>query len=172
MAAGVAAVIAANTGRVEGRRPGHGPLFAAGGLVACVALYLAYNLSPYDFRLNQAFAERRLGQLLAVPFLGYYQNPEFKALRDLLLKMSMTLPIGFFLDRLLGFHDERARRLLTMAALLAAGLFFAAVEAGQALLPSRYPDNTDILLAVVGVWLGLRLSRPFARKADQRSIRE
>jgi glycopeptide antibiotics resistance protein len=86
--------------------------------------------------------------------------------------MSMTLPIGFFLDRLLGFHDERARRLLTMAALLAAGLFFAAVEAGQALLPSRYPDNTDILLAVVGVWLGLRLSRPFARKADQRSIRE
>jgi VanZ family protein len=31
---------------------------------------------------------------------------------------------------------------------------FTAVEVGQMFLPSRYPDETDILLGVFGAWLG------------------
>jgi hypothetical protein len=46
-------------------------------------------------------------------------------------------------------------------------LFFAVVEAGQILLPTRYPDSTDILLGLAGVvvgnWLVRRLVPPSAR---------
>jgi hypothetical protein len=46
---------------------------------------------------------------------------------------------------------------------------------GQVFVRGRFPDNTDVLLAIGGVWLGIRLTRPFGgtaavrRSADERA---
>ena len=48
---------------------------------------------------------------------------------------------------------SRAAFVVAIASVMTA-VFFAVVEAGQILLPTRYPDSTDILLGLTGVLVG------------------
>jgi glycopeptide antibiotics resistance protein len=144
-----------------------GSLVPVAGLVCCAALYVAYNWSPYAFTISAAMFRHRFEPLMAPPFRGYYLNPDFKALGDILVKTAMTMPIGIFLERWLRFGRSPYRRLLMACALVVAAGVFGAVELGQVFLPSRYPDDTDVLLAVGGVWLGIRVARPFDRPAQR-----
>jgi VanZ family protein len=88
------------------------------------------------------------------PFYGYYQNPEAKAVNDLLIKIALALPIGLCLGWSIRAGGVRYGRVLIALASVLAVLFFTAVEAGQILLPTRYPDSTDILLGLIGVLVG------------------
>jgi VanZ family protein len=101
----------------------------------------------------------RLPRLLSAPFLGYYVNPEFKAMRDLFLKMALGFPLGLFVR--LAMAPSSAGPWRTVASLTAIALFSATLEVGQVFLPSRFPDNTDVLLATAAAWLGMRLADPF-----------
>jgi glycopeptide antibiotics resistance protein len=130
-------------------------------LAAVTALYVAYNWSPFDFSLSRGFIASRVGRLLAIPFASYYQNPEFKALSDATVKLSLSVPFGVLLQLLLRPAFDAYHRTVTLVIFGSVAAFFAAVEFGQVLLPSRYPDNTDVLLAVIGVWGGMRFTRQF-----------
>jgi len=134
-------------------------------LVAVVTLYAVYNLSPFDFTWSRPFVVRRLAWFTHVPFAGYYVNPEFKALSDIFLKVSLALPLGMLFQLRVRPDRRPYGRMLLAAWLLVCAAFFAAVEVGQVFVPSRYPDNTDVLLAVFGVWLGTRIVRPFGAAA-------
>ncbi len=140
-------------------------LVPVAGVLCCAGLYIAYNWSPYDFSVSLSVFHHRFRPLVAAPFRGYYENPDFKALGDVLVKTAMTVPIGVFLERWIRFGRTPYRRLLMAIVLAACGAFFAAVEIGQVFIPSRYPDDTDVLLAIGGVWLGIRTARPFDRPA-------
>jgi len=155
------------------RRPHASPKANGGGraawmtaaLIGAAILYAAYNWSPFDFVFSSRQMEHRAGMLARVPFFAYYVNPEFKALRDACLKLSLALPLGVLFQ--LRWPPERtsAPRVLTAGWLVLTGLFFTVVEIGQIFLPSRYPDNSDILTGVIAVWLGIVATRPFTRGA-------
>ena len=100
-------------------------------------------------------------RLVDVPFHGYYENPEFKALNEILIKSALGLPFGILSGwfsranpsgRNAGFHG---------LALVGFAIFFAGCEFLQVFLPSRFPDGTDVLLATAGAWLGQRVARTF-----------
>jgi glycopeptide antibiotics resistance protein len=97
--------------------------------------------------------------IFEAPFHGYYQNPEAKALDDLLVKMAIGVPIGVFLGWWIRNLPEGYRRIGGAIAAVLIAIFFAVVEAGQLLLLTRYPDNTDILLGLAGVLVGAWVAR-------------
>jgi VanZ family protein len=101
--------------------------------------------------------------IFGVPFHGYYQNPEIKAIDDVLVKMAMGVPLGMFLGWLVSVNPGVLRRAAVAIACVLTAIFFVVIEAGQILLPSRYPDNTDIVLGLAGALLGswvVRALRP------------
>jgi VanZ family protein len=151
------------TGRavVPGPETGTRDLVLVGGLVMAALLYVTYNLTPFDFSFSREMAFSRLDRFARVPFHGYYQNPEFKALRDAFTKISLALPFGLLFQ--LRFRPDLGayRRTVTTGWLLLTALFFSVVELGQVFVRGRFPDNTDVLLAIAGVWLGIRVTRPF-----------
>jgi VanZ family protein len=167
-ALGVAAgalLAAAVTTRVVGARQARPASHAVltGGIVVAALLYAAYNLSPFDFTFSRAQVASRAGMLAGVPFHAYYVNQEFKALADLFLKVSLALPLGVLFQMRWRPDDSPFRRSLVTGWLVVSAAFFSAVEVGQVFLPSRFPDNSDIILGVGAVWLGMRLARPFSR---------
>ena len=123
-------------------------------LVCACALYAVYNLSPFDFTRPDD-VNARVSALLQVPFSSYYEGPEFDGLWGALFKFGLGLPVG-------ACTAWAARHVLAQyprAAMAAAAVgwlvWFSVVEAGQVFLPSRYPDVTDILLAMCGAGVGL-----------------
>jgi VanZ family protein len=138
---------------------------AIGALVVSLALYVVYNWTPFDFAISGDVIRPRIPMIFDVPFHAYYVNPELKAIGDLLVKISLGVPIGICLSWWIGSRTADYRRVAISAAVVSTALFLMAVEAGQILLPTRYPDNTDILLGAAGVlggsWIGrLSLLRP------------
>ncbi|MNC86388.1 VanZ like family protein [compost metagenome] len=109
--------------------------------------------------MSSAVISERLPLLLQPPFLSYYVNSEAQAVRDALIKLLMTLPVGMLAHLVLPAPAAPSRRLATAFFLTLCAMFFAGVELGQLTIPSRYPDNTDVLLAMAGVSAGLGLAR-------------
>lgn len=128
--------------------------WAAVGASLSLAAYAAYNLSPFDFTRPPDVAVR-VSMLFQIPFYSYYEGPELQALGGAVLKVLLGIPVGLFCGWMLGTTLTKYPRAVTAAALLTGALFFGVVEAGQVLLPSRYPDNTDVVLATCGMWAGL-----------------
>ena len=109
--------------------------------------------------------------MFQVPFYGYYQNPEGKAVNDLLVKIALALPIGLCLGWSIRGRGADYRRLVVAIASVMIPMFFVVVEAGQILLPTRYPESTDILLGLTGVlagsWMVWRRSSKFEVRSSK-----
>jgi VanZ family protein len=154
------------TRRVMPGQSGPAPAAASwipiGGLAMSLAFYAFYNWSPFDFQLSGEFIRPRVPMILQAPFYGYYQNPEIKAVTDLLVKIALGVPIGLTLGWSIGVSGPPYRRAVFAIASVMTALFVAVVEAGQILLPTRYPDSTDILLGLTGVLLGSWVVRRFS----------
>ena len=133
-----------------------------GALAVSLAFYVLYNWSPFDFQLSGEFIRPRVPMILQAPFYGYYQSPEIKAVNDLLLKIALGVPIGLTLGWSIGVSGAAYRRVVVAIASVVIAVFFAVVEAGQILLPTRYPDSTDILLGLTGVLVGAWMVRRFS----------
>jgi glycopeptide antibiotics resistance protein len=140
----------------EGLRP-HRSWASAGALLS-LATYAIYNLSPFDFTTPPDLAAR-VSMFFQIPFSSYYDAPELQALAEAVLKAILGVPVGVFCGLMLGSTLKVYPRAVTPIALLAGAMFFGAIEAGQVLLPSRYPDNTDVVLATCGMWAGLATIR-------------
>ena len=133
------------------------------GVLAACTIFVLYNWSPFDFDFSRHVDADRFDGLFRVPFTGYYENPEFKALAEIATKLAVSMPIGFTLRWWLGHRAGSIYRLMLVVVAAATVALVAGVEIGQALLPSRYPDNTDFLLGVSGIalgWWSPRLLRP------------
>lgn len=131
-------------------------------LLAACACFLIYNWMPFDFDFSRHVAAERFNLLLRPPLAGYYENPEFKALADIAIKLAVSVPMGLAFRWLLSGWSSY-RRVLIGGGTAMAVAFVSAVEVGQVLLPSRYPESTDILLGVLGIAIGWWLPRYFAR---------
>jgi VanZ family protein len=129
------------------------------GTIAALVLFVAYNWSPFDFQVSGDVIRSRLPMMLGVPFHGYYENPELKAIGDLLIKIALGVPIGICGGWWIARSPAPVRRTAASAMAVAAVFFLTAVEAGQILLPGRYPDNTDIVLGFIGIIIGNWIAR-------------
>lgn len=147
-----------------------GPSPAAGGQMVCwpavvglaawCLLLAAYHWMPYDFSTDTSMIRRKLAAMSLIPFAGYHVGPDLSALDQLLVKTSLSLPLGLIAGFVLRLPPgSTAARLATGGALLFAGAFLAAIEAGQVLLPSRYPDPTDVLVGTIAAGAGLAITR-------------
>lgn len=138
--------------RGQARRPS--PRIPIAGLAVSLGVCILYSWSPFDFQLSGEVIRPRIPTMFEAPFYGYYQNPETKAVGELLVKLALGMPIGMCLGWWIRGISAGYRRIAVAAASVLTAIFFTVVEAGQLLLPTRYPDNTDILLGLVGVLAG------------------
>ncbi len=124
---------------------------ASGGFLVWSAVLAALFWYPYDFTAERELLRERFGLLAQVPFHNYYFGTEFRAVTEVLHKLVFFAPLGMLLaigrmqvrDRLLG-------RLLDVGAVLGVAVVAFVIELGQVALPSKHPDTTDWLLALVG----------------------
>jgi VanZ family protein len=144
-----------------GQKPASSSWVPIAGLIASLAWYVLYNWSPFDFQISGDLVRARAPMIFGVPFYGYYQNPELKAIDDLLVKIAIGVPIGICLAWWISAGPAAYRRVIVGIASILAVIFLTVVEAGQILLPTRYPDNTDILLGLIGVLAGGWVARAF-----------
>ncbi len=131
------------------------------GLAVSLGVCILYSWSPFDFQLSGEVIRPRIPMIFEAPFYGYYQNPETKAVGELLVKLALGVPIGIFLGWWIKATSAGYRRSAVAAASVSTAVFFVVVEAGQLLLPTRYPDNTDILLGLAGALAGSWMVRRF-----------
>jgi glycopeptide antibiotics resistance protein len=173
-AAGVA-VGAALAGR---RLTTSAPAAAAESLVpalamsAAAALYVIYNWSPFDFEIGRTLARQRIHMLVGVPFSNYYQNPELQAVTDFVTKLLLAMPVGVALRMLAGSRAAlEFPKIWWCLALTLAGAFFGTVEVGQVFLASRYPDNTDVFIAMLGCLAGAWLTAQLVPRREPSTSR-
>jgi glycopeptide antibiotics resistance protein len=121
---------------------------AINSLHVYLTILLVFNVLPLDLTLSAAEIYRKWAghQLNLIPFAGWTLDAE--RLYELLTDILIWIPIGV-LWRLLGH---------SLVSCLIRGITFAAgVEFLQLFVVSRTTDVTDIILAGIGTWLGVRL---------------
>jgi VanZ family protein len=106
---------------------------AVAAFAAACLLLAAYHWQPFDFRVDRELIKQKLAGLSPMPFAAYIAGSYLNALSDLLTKVALSMPLWM---------------------LVAAGVF-SAIEAGQFFLPMRVPDPTDVLVGLIGTFIGL-----------------
>jgi glycopeptide antibiotics resistance protein len=125
-------------------------MLAPAGLAVSILLYTVFNWSPFDFTLSKTLFVARWPAFVQVPFRSYYDHSEVRAAADFALKFAMSMPVGLF-AALVGDRGRREfKRLSFLSSCILAGALFFTIEVGQILLPSRFPDVTDVLIGVLG----------------------
>jgi glycopeptide antibiotics resistance protein len=139
-------------------------LWAAGLLVIWCGVLVVRHWDPFEFRLDPAFVKARLSHLAQLPFRGYYWAMPLNALAEAITKILLGVPVGALLQIAVPAGSGRAlaaARLMALAGV--SGVIFLGVELGQVLLPSRYPDLTDVLLGTGGALCGMAAGHIVAR---------
>jgi glycopeptide antibiotics resistance protein len=96
---------------------------------------------------------------LQVPFSGYYWGNPLNAFGELTTKLLLGVPVGALLQMIYSPATSAARRWQAIAILFISFGVFLVIELGQLLLPSRFPDQTDVYIGTAGGWLGMAAMR-------------
>ena len=143
------------------------------GLAVSLGVYILYSWSPFDFQLSGEVIRPRIPMIVRGSLLRLLSEPRDQSGR----RAARQVRDGRANRHVPRLVDQRHLRSLppdrVAAASVLTAMFFAVVEAGQLLLPTRYPDNTDILLGLAGVlagsWMVRRFgaSSPLLRRPDR-----
>lgn len=110
---------------------------------------------PFDFQLDRVFLRERLHLFERMPFTAYYYGTEFRAVTEVLHKILFFIPLGAMLAfGRLGMPHSAAR---TMYGLLSIGILLSVpfgIELGQIALPRKTLGVTDIVLEIIGGFVG------------------
>lgn len=173
---GITGVIA---GVVAGRRwlwsdhPAAGGRFRLWPLVALIAWVVALivrHWSPFDFVASGDFVRSRIPAFLQVPFSGYYWGLAPAVLVDASTKLLMGIPVGAFLQLAWRPTEPWLSRLTALGAVVVSAGIFLVIELGQILLPSRFPDQTDVYIGTAGAVAGVGLVRVLTRAPARRDV--
>lgn len=138
-----------------GTTPAIWPWLALAGWSVVLAVR---HWTPFDFALDPAMVKQRLPDLLQVPFRNYYAATPLDAGYEAMTKILLSVPVGGL--ACLGLPWVRHRGATRWSLLVAAGVaaatlpVFLILEVGQMLLPTRYPDLTDVWLGGLGAAVG------------------
>jgi glycopeptide antibiotics resistance protein len=124
-------------------------------LLLWLVLIAARHWTPFDFRADGDFIRSRIPMFFQVPFSGYYWGNPLNAFVELTTKLLLGVPVGALLQMIYSPRARAARRWQAIAVLFISFGVFLVIELGQLLLPSRYPDQTDVYIGTAGGWLGM-----------------
>jgi glycopeptide antibiotics resistance protein len=133
-------------------------------LLALVAQYW----QPFHVHGGREFLTTRLHEVQWIPFAYYYPayaSAPLRALHEIVRRSLAGVPLGVLLrlpaSGIEPVADSRRRALITLGT---AAAVFTGIELGQVLLPTRYPDVTDVLLGVTGALVGSGAVAALARR--------
>ena len=92
---------------------------------------------------------------LQVPFSGYYWGNPLNAFGELTTKLLLGVPVGALLQMIYTPGTSAGRRWQAAGILTVSFCIFLVIELGQLLLPSRYPDQTDVYIGTAGACIGM-----------------
>ncbi len=121
-------------------------------LLGDVAYLAARGLAPFRFH-SLPPDTRILSAIEWVPFRSYAAHLTPALVGNFFLKLGRFAVLGIILMLILRRDRTTFRRRLTLTA-FAAGVFSAAIEFMQLAVASRYPDTSDVFIAVMGTLAG------------------
>ena len=122
---------------------------------------------PYEVLIERKFVESQLNRFFQVPFHVYYYSGGLTAITAVFRKALFFIPLGIFLAmaarplRKLGINSLLS--LISLLCFAGAGLV---IELGQALMPDKIPDSTDLLFETLGGILGFWLTNAIFSRRD------
>jgi glycopeptide antibiotics resistance protein len=128
-------------------------------LLLWLVLIAARHWTPFDFRADGDFVRSRIPMFFQVPFSGYYWGNPLNAFGELTTKLFLGVPVGALLQMIYTPATVAGRRWQAVGILATSFAIFLGIELGQLLLPSRYPDQTDVYIGTTGGWLGMTAMR-------------
>lgn len=133
-------------------RPGKALSLEAGLILAQAWLFVMVVVYWQPFEIDARLAAPRLRQMNWVPFAVSVEKTSYlSSLEEAVTKALLFAPFGAVVAAV-GPFVYRTRRPIWGAALGAA--VAALLEAGQLVLPARYPGPTDLIFGAAGGWLG------------------
>lgn len=112
---------------------------------------------PFKFHIESAYFYSRLDMLSRVPFYAYYYGTEYRAITEVLHKVVFFVPLGGAVSLALS-KAEKPSPYMRWMVIGVCGLAALVIELGQAALPGKNPDSTDLVLEMTGGVLGCRLA--------------
>jgi glycopeptide antibiotics resistance protein len=133
--------------------------------VVYAALPAACMWWPFVLTDDVNLVRERLAHAWRLPFASIVNASPLTGFTLLTERILMYVPLGFLLGRALYGNSMHRRSTFVYSGVVfvAIAAFALIVEAGQVLIPSRYPDPTDILLASIGGTAGALLARTAVR---------
>jgi VanZ family protein len=123
---------------------------AVGLALAWVGVLLLTTWPPFDF--DSTIVGERFDRLNWVPFAGAAEKDYLGSLEEALTKIILFAPLGALVA---GAGSRPAAWKRRAAAAAAVGAAVAGlIEAGQLILPDRFPSPTDVIFGAAGGWLG------------------
>jgi glycopeptide antibiotics resistance protein len=111
-------------------------------------LLIVMTLNPFSFSFSpDSFSNKIEWQL----FWSYYSNTNFWALKDILTKVLLGMPIGLYVGHRL--NQAGSKLILIEATVIGLGVGIL-LELSQIFVDTRYPSVTDVLSYGMGSYLG------------------
>lgn len=124
-----------------------------------------YAWYPFDFHVSASFLRGRLLPLRPPPFTFYFLASPVLAIAQAVQKGLFFAPLGAAAAVLSArFDGTRRGNASVLVSVLGLALVALVVELGQALLPGRLPDVTDVMIEVVGGAGGFWAARAIWRR--------
>lgn len=144
-------------------------LLALGAWAICICLLYWF---PYDFSFDKYAIKQSLQNMSLIPFSHYQSSSIFTAFTQLFRNVIYFAPSGVVISYMLKggrLYSEMMTILLTIFLFLIIFLVAAGVELGQFFLPGRVPDLTDVMLKMLGAWLGYIISKQLYKPKQRAS---
>ena len=123
---------------------------------------------PFDVLIERKFIESQLNRFFQVPFHVYYYSGGLTALTSVLRKTLFFMPLGIFAfiayRPLKKFGVDSLLFLIVFLCFLGAGTV---IELGQALMPNKIPDSTDLLFETIGGVCGFCMTNYFIKRSER-----
>jgi glycopeptide antibiotics resistance protein len=96
-----------------------------------------------------------LRRMAFAPLVDYYWGSRYNALDQFVKRSLSFVPLGV----MVALGPGRRERLGVGVTVLVALVLGVMIETGQYFIPERHPSTTDVLIQVLGAWLGFALTR-------------
>jgi VanZ family protein len=138
-------------------------VFAVWGSVLVVASWQPFHFTTVAAEFRDADPELTdentevfgLRRWAWAPLLDYYWGSRYQALDQFVRRSLSFLPLGVLVALGRGRREWLGAEVTVLVA-LALGVM---IETGQYFIPERHPSTTDVLIEVLGAWLGFALTR-------------
>lgn len=122
---------------------------------------------PFDFEWGYVSFSNFSDRFFKIPFYAYYYGTEYRAITEVFHKILFFIPLGVIIGQGVRFIVNRYKSIVIALVLIAGASMV--VEFGQMFLPNKNADITDVILEILGGYIGFVVS---ANLAQGSSIRQ